>query len=110
MSAKTRWNTGSTLPSAAGMCSPHCAISASRPTVFSATVLPPVLGPLITSTGLPKPTVMLTGTGSRVVAARQPQPLGQGGQQQRMARIAQVQVQAALVRDDRGRRRSCRAP
>ena len=32
-------------PCSAGTCSPACAISASRPAVFSATVLPPVFGP-----------------------------------------------------------------
>ena len=50
MSAKTDRNTGSREPGAAGMCRPACAISASSPSVFSATVLPPVFGPVMTST------------------------------------------------------------
>ena len=48
MSANTLWNTGICVPSAAGMRSPACAMSGSSPAVFSATVLPPVLGPVIT--------------------------------------------------------------
>ena len=46
MSAKSDRNTGSRDPSAAGMRSPACAIIASSPAVFSATVLPPVFGPV----------------------------------------------------------------
>ena len=38
-------NTGTCVPSAAGISSPACAISGSSPAVFSATVLPPVFGP-----------------------------------------------------------------
>ena len=44
-------DTGSRAPSRAGTWSPACAISASRPSVLSATVLPPALGPVITSSG-----------------------------------------------------------
>ena len=47
MSAKTERKTGRRDPSAAGMRRPACAISASRPAVFSATVFPPVFGPVI---------------------------------------------------------------
>ena len=47
MSAKIDRKTGSREPSAAGMRSPACAISASSPAVLSATVLPPVFGPVI---------------------------------------------------------------
>ena len=50
MSAKIDRNTGSRDPSAAGIRSPACAISASRPAVLSATVLPPVFGPVMSST------------------------------------------------------------
>ena len=49
MSASTRSKIGNSARSAAtGM--PDCAESAARPTVLSETVLPPVLGPLMTST------------------------------------------------------------
>ncbi len=50
MSAKTASNTGTRLPRSAGTGSPACAISESSPAVFSATVLPPVFGPVISST------------------------------------------------------------
>ena len=49
MSANTSPNTGSREPASAGTWSPAWCISASRPSVRSATVLPPVLGPVITS-------------------------------------------------------------
>ena len=68
MSAKRVRNTGSVEPAAAGMCSPACAISASSPAVFSATVLPPVLGPVMSSTRAGGASTMSTGTG--VVARR----------------------------------------
>ncbi len=72
MSANTRLKTGSRLPGAAGTCKPDCAISANRPTVLSATVLPPVLGPEMTRTDASPPTERLTGTGSlaRVMPSR----------------------------------------
>ena len=63
MSAKIERNTGS-LASAAGTNNPACAINAVRPAVFSATVLPPVLGPVIRSTVVGGITTMSTGTGS----------------------------------------------
>jgi hypothetical protein len=47
MSANTDRNTGSRDPSAAGILRPACAISESSPAVLSATVLPPVFGPVI---------------------------------------------------------------
>ena len=50
MSANTLWKTGTCEPSAAGMSSPACAMIGSSPAVLSATVLPPVFGPVITST------------------------------------------------------------
>ncbi len=49
MSANTSRRIGSRLPVAAGTCSPDWCIRHSRPTVRSATVLPPVLGPVMTS-------------------------------------------------------------
>ena len=45
MSASTSSKTGSCDPSPAGMCRPAWAMTASSPTVLSATVLPPVFGP-----------------------------------------------------------------
>ena len=63
MSANTDRNTGSRDPCSAGTCSPACAISASRPAVLSATVLPPVFGPVMTSTVVPGISLMSTGTG-----------------------------------------------
>ena len=50
MSANIDRKTGSRDPSAAGMRRPACAISASSPAVLSATVLPPVFGPVMSST------------------------------------------------------------
>ena len=64
MSAKIDRNTGSRDPSAAGIRRPACAISASRPAVLSATVLPPVFGPVTSSTvGRRQIILMVTGTG-----------------------------------------------
>ena len=42
---------------------PACAISESRPSVFSETVLPPVLGPLTISCRVPGGSTMVSGTG-----------------------------------------------
>ena len=50
ISARMSSNTESAEPSPAGMASPAWAINASRPVVFNETVLPPVLGPVMTST------------------------------------------------------------
>ena len=63
MSAKTERNTGTDDPGSAGMCSPACAISGSRPAVFSATVLPPVLGPVTSSAVAGGTSLMSTGVG-----------------------------------------------
>ena len=52
MSASTSSNTGSAAVAAGGR-SPDWWSSAARPSVFSATVLPPVFGPLITSARSP---------------------------------------------------------
>ena len=51
-------------PAAAGTCSPAWAINTSSPAVFSATVLPPVFGPVTTSTVVGGTILMSTGTGS----------------------------------------------
>ena len=48
MSASTSSKTGSCDPWCAGMCRPDCAMIASSPTVFRATVFPPVFGPVTT--------------------------------------------------------------
>src|SRR5208282_3701551 len=48
ISASTWSKTGSCEPSAAGTCRPLCAMIASKPTVLSATVFPPVFGPVTT--------------------------------------------------------------
>ena len=78
MSANTASKTGRRLSLSAGTGIPACAISASRPTVLRATVLPPVFGPVISSTvnaspddtsrdiGPPSPSHTLTGTTSPV--------------------------------------------
>ena len=63
MSAKSERNTGSRDPSAAGIRSPACAISASSPAVLSATVLPPVFGPVISRTVAGGMILIVTGTG-----------------------------------------------
>ena len=63
MSAKIDWNTGTRDPSAAGIRRPACAISASSPAVLSATVLPPVFGPVISRTVAGGITLIVTGTG-----------------------------------------------
>ena len=62
MSAKTSRMTGRREPGAAGMCRPDWCISASRPSVRSATVLPPVLGPVMTSARKSVPSRMSIGT------------------------------------------------
>ena len=49
MSAKIDLNGVNWLPGSTGIRSPACAITASRPIALSATVLPPVFGPEITS-------------------------------------------------------------
>ena len=63
MSAKSDRNTGTRDPSAAGMRSPACAIIASRPAVLSATVFPPVFGPVTSSVVAGGMILMVTGTG-----------------------------------------------
>ena len=49
---------------ARGTCSPACAISASSPAVLSATVLPPVFGPVMSSAVVGGSIMMSTGTGA----------------------------------------------
>ena len=62
ISARMWLNTGRLLPSAAGMCRPHWFMAASRPMVFSETVLPPVLGPVMTRVSKLSPSSTLMGT------------------------------------------------
>ena len=47
MSTKILSKYPTTLPSPAGIISPHIVISVSKPTVLIATVLPPVFGPVM---------------------------------------------------------------
>ena len=49
------------LPDAAGMGQPHCAMMESSPRVFSVTVFPPVLGPLISRVRQSRSSVRLKG-------------------------------------------------
>ena len=79
MSASTRSNTLTALPASAGICSPHWAMRVSRPRVFRLTVLPPVLGPVITRVSNFRPSSMSMGTAlpasSRGCRARRRQTL-----------------------------------
>ena len=62
MSARMWLNTGRLLPSSAGICRPHWFMAASRPMVLMETVLPPVLGPVITRVSKLSPSSRLMGT------------------------------------------------
>ena len=62
ISAKIFRYTVSLVPVAAGIKRPLCAISCSKPQSLSVTVLPPVLGPVITSPLYSPPSRMETGT------------------------------------------------
>ena len=62
MSAKTLSNTKTLLFSLAGIFNPDIAINVIKPTVFKVTVLPPVLGPVITSVLKLIPKFILIGT------------------------------------------------
>ena len=68
MSANTARKAVTREPGAAGTYRPAFAISASSPAVFSATVLPPVLGPVITSTDCGGTIRISTGTGGASVS------------------------------------------
>ena len=81
---RRRSNTGMAPSVGAGMCRPHCAMRVSRPMVFSVTVLPPVLGPVMTRVS--KSAAQLQSRS----APRFPWV------QQRMPRVAQLQP--ALIR------------
>ena len=71
MSANTLRNTGSRAV-AAGTCRPAWAISAKSPAVLSATVLPPVLGPVMSSTRLGGSRRTSTGTARSSSGCRAP--------------------------------------
>ena len=104
MSAKTVRNTGICDPPAAGISSPACAISDSSPAVLSATVLPPVFGPVMTSTRAGGMSRTSTGTGHPRIRPR-PGPASAGsdprrrvadappdrGDQQRVPRAAKLE-------------------
>ena len=54
----------------AGTCRPACAISANSPAVFSATVLPPVFGPVMSSTRFGGSISTSTGTACSSIGCR----------------------------------------
>ncbi|CUP52507.1 Uncharacterised protein [Flavonifractor plautii] len=56
-SASTRRNTFTRLSSETGICRPHWAMRVSRPMVLMVTVLPPVLGPVITRVSKSSPSI-----------------------------------------------------
>ncbi len=62
MSAKTSRKIGRRLPAAAGTCRPAWCISESSPMVRSVTVLPPVLGPVMTTAVYSPPRRRVIGT------------------------------------------------
>ena len=121
MSAKSDLNTGMRDPTSTGMCRPDCAIAASSPAVFRATVFPPVFGPVITRMRVGGVRRMSTGTGSGVrdsgfgvrvssfaLGFRIPspesripirEPLDHGAHEKRMSRT--LQFERSVSRDDR---------
>ena len=74
MSAKTDRKTGSRDPSAAGIHKPVCAISARSPAVLSATVLPPVFGPVMSRLVAGGTILIVTGTALNVFTPGAPSP------------------------------------
>ncbi len=62
ISASMSVKTANSLPGSAGTWSPDCTISVSRPMVFKATVLPPVLGPVMTKVRYESPMLISRGT------------------------------------------------
>ena len=62
MSAKMLRCMQTRLPSPAGMNRPHWAIAVSRPRVLRLTVLPPVLGPVMTTVSMAPPIWKVIGT------------------------------------------------
>ncbi len=62
ISARIWSKTDTSLPSPAGIISPHMAISDKSPTVFRATVLPPVLGPVMIRVSKLFPRLISVGT------------------------------------------------
>ena len=90
---RRRAEDGQAAPAAAGTCRPDCAMRARRPRVLRATVLPPVLGPLMTRTGSPKPRRSDTGTGSRRPRTSSPSRSARSRHQQGMAGLEQVQLE-----------------
>ena len=94
-----------------GSCRPACAISGSRPAVFSATVLPPVFGPVMTSTRVGGISMMSTGTsapsGSLATVVRshaRPTPgISSGWRAARSSRRPSVDERRLDAVDDRSR-------
>ena len=104
MSAKRLLKTGSLVPLSAGRCSPACAIAANSPAVFSATVLPPVLGPAMISTRVGGVISTSTATGS--VCVRVAGASSSASSRARTADIssgwrAAAQLERAVGRDER---------
>ena len=62
ISASTVRNTDTVLPSRTGGSKPHMVIKVNKPIVFKVTVLPPVLGPVITSVSKLPPSSTSIGT------------------------------------------------
>ena len=99
MSANTVRNGVSRLPGSTGISRPACAISASRPNALSATVLPPVFGPEITSARAGGETSRSDATTDgrvrsvrRVRRSCRSEQVAHRGNQQRMARAAELEV------------------
>ena len=67
ISAKTFENIATRLPSSVGIISPHIVIRVKSPIVLRVTVLPPVLGPVITSVSYSLPNSTVIGTTARAL-------------------------------------------
>jgi len=62
ISANTSLKTLRREPDCAGICKPDCAMSTSKPTVLSVTVLPPVFGPVSTTANVSRSKTTSIGT------------------------------------------------
>ena len=84
---------GKRLPASAGTWRPLWAMRARRPRVLTATVFPPVLGPLITSTGVRESRAQAHRNGLRTSARGKTQALGEGADQQGMPGVDEFQLE-----------------
>ena len=94
MSANTVRKGVIALSASTGISKPACAMSGSSPKAFSATVLPPVFGPEMTSARVGGVIVRFDGTttcGPVRAAGRVRQQVAHGRNQQRMPHAAQIQ-------------------